>query len=192
MQYWKHVEAGDFESYGSKVSKYTFEVYPLRKKPDHLRGNTFWNPVPTADVQDYFPELLEGVSHFGKLREVTILSVYKDTSLHTDHTTGSQRGVLARLNIPVLNTEGSYTSFYEIPESYPFVVNGGGTKVWNTNLTNILQPVTTVEVIKPTILRVSKPHFVKCETNKYPRLVLSLTFEEDVVKYLDQPTQGKK
>jgi hypothetical protein len=185
MIYWKRVEAGDFRSYAPKVSSYFFDVYPSRPRHPLLKNNKFWNPVPLEDIREYFPELIEGTLHLGKIKEVSILCLYHNsTSLHTDHTAGLNNGVVARLNIPILNTKGSHTAFYKISESYPYKTDAGGSKWWDINLGHTLDPVSVVDITEPTIIRTNEPHMVHCKSNKLPRITLTMSFEEDVVKYL--------
>ena len=185
MQYWKKVNAGDVASYAPKIFDYFYKVY-LPKKVIDKWSNRFWNPVPLEDISIYFPELITSTSKFGQIKELSILLLLADeSSLHVDHTVGLNRGVKARLNIPILNTSGSLTAFYEGMENYPYKETPGGTKCWENHLRNTLTPVTTVEVIEPTILRTSAPHTVLNKNGGFPRITITMSFVEDVVKYLN-------
>ena len=142
--------------------------------------------MPREDISLYFPELISGTAEFGPINELSILLLTSDNStLHIDHTIGPNRGVEARLNIPIINTAGSYTAFYEGMDNYPYATSPGGTKCWSNELRNSLTPVTWVEVIEPTILRTSQPHTVLNKNGVFPRITITMSFVEDLVKYLE-------
>lgn len=191
MKYWKQIDIGNYEAYTPKICKYFNIVYPTRPRPETLKNNNFWNPVPLSDVSCFFPELISSVSNYGEIKEVGIIFLNvplggHGTTLHIDHTFGLNNGVKARLNIPLMNTEGSETCFYDVPKEYEYSVSPGGTIFWAPDLHLKLKPVTSVEVIKPTILRISQPHMVRCWTNKMPRLTLTISFKDDIVRFLDE------
>lgn len=186
MIYWKKVPAGDYKNYATKILDYFYGVYLGRKVRDKW-SNSFWNPVPLADITAYFPELILGTEMYGTVKEASILLLTGDTStIHIDHTIGLNAGVKARLNIPLINTAGSFTAFYTGLEQYLFTTSPGGTRTWGSTLRYQLTPVTTVELIEPTILRVSEPHSVLCKNGVFPRVALTISFKEDVVKYLEE------
>lgn len=193
MIYWKQIEVDGYKDYAPKIYDYFVNVYTKHgSKPNYLKNNTFWNPVTIRDVEKYFPELIESVAHLGKINEVAIIqttiltSQNYGSSLHIDHTFGKNNGVKARLNIPIINTENTETAFYEIPKQYKPNVSAGGTQFWNLDLASLLKPITSVEVTKPTILRVSAPHLVTCHSKKMPRITLTISFKDDIVRLLDE------
>ena len=189
MKYWKQVDIGDFTKWIEKVNSYFNTVYHTRPRHELLKYNTFWNPVSPEDIDLYFPELVESTSKFGEINEVSILLLSWDSSsLHIDHTIGKNKDKMARLNIPILNCEGSHTAFFELsPEVFnTHQSTRGGSKSWSSELRNTLTPVTSIELIQPTILRTSNPHTVFCKTNKFPRISLTVSFKDDIVRFLDE------
>ena len=192
MIYWKQIEVDGYKDYAPKIYDYFINVYPKHgSKPDYLKNNTFWNPVTIKDVEKYFPELVKSVAHLGEINEVSIVNIIPITpgqcsSLHTDHTVGLNAGVKARLNIPILNTEYTKTFFYNIPDQYKYFISAGGTHTWPAYLAEVLPSVASVEVSKPTILRISAPHMVKCWSTKTPRITLTISFKDDIVRLLDE------
>ena len=185
MIYWKKVEAGNIVKYAPKILQYFYNVY-LPKKVIDKWSNSFWNPVLIEDIETYFPEIISNTSQFGKIKELAILLLTTDSStLHIDHTVGLNKNVKARLNIPILNTLGSFTAFYENLDDLPYHVTPGGTKFWDSDLRYTLTPITSVEVTEPTILRISAPHSVLNKEGIFPRITITISFEEDLVKYLD-------
>ena len=186
MIYWKKVPAGDYKNYAPKVLKYFYEVN-LPNKVITTKSHLFWTPVPFVEITTYFPELISATAIYGTIKHATILLLISDTcTVHIDHTTGINAGVKARLNIPLINTAGSITEFYTGLEQYPFDTSESGTKTWSMKLKYLLTPVTSVELIEPTIMRTSEPHVVLGKHGKFPRVVLTISFEEDIVKYLEE------
>lgn len=188
MKYWKIVDAGNYSLYTLKLFQYYWRQYDEY----FYRVNDFWNPLrpkKLPEIMNKIPELGSLENNFGSIRELTILVLNGDSStLHTDHDIGRNRGVRARLNIPVLNCAGSTTAFFEIPTSlyHLYRENEGKTKTWPQELRNILKPVTQVDLLQPTILRISEPHTVFCHSCNFPRISLTVSFEKDIVHLLDQ------
>ncbi len=157
--------------------------------------NTFYHPIKPhfrKKIFDMIPELAEGIANFGPVKEFSVLVLNGDTStLHVDHNHGYNRGVQARLNMPLLNCKGSYTAFFEMDDetfsnhSVDFFGRNYGGLCWTPQVRESLKPTTEVELIQPTILRTSAPHTVFCRTCEFPRISLTISFQEDVVKYLD-------
>jgi hypothetical protein len=187
MKYWKHINAGNFKLYGSR-----FYDYYLNNLHYFYHANDFWHALEPEFIEDVLlkiPEMKDGLKEFGEINEITLLNITEScqTTLHIDHTIGPNRGVLARLNIPILNCEGSLTCFYNLP---PQILNdyteaNDGAKFWSEHYRNTIPSVTRVELIQPTILRVSEPHTVFTESKNYPRICITVSFKEDVVKFLD-------
>jgi len=189
MEYWKKVDIGDYTKWTQKVNGYFNTIYHTRPRHELLRNKTFWNPVLIEDVNTYFPELVESTCQFGQINEVSILVIEShSTTLHIDHTVGLNHGVMARLNIPLLNCEGSCTSFFNISQKDydTHQTTLGGTKYWTNEQRDTFIPVTSVELVQPTILRTSTPHAVFCKSCKFPRMALTVSFKDDIVRLLDE------
>jgi hypothetical protein len=181
MIYWKNVDIGDYQLYASKMMQYISGQIDL---------NTcrFWNPLDKNDVALHIPELISGLSYYGDVKEMSILVLRENqqSSLHIDHTAGLNHGVKARINLPILNCEGSTTAFYDLQPGYAenYITNAGGTKTWPQDYRYKLRPASTVELNSPTILRTSAPHTVFCNTGKFPRISLTVSMVNDVVEFL--------
>ena len=185
-KYWKIVEAGEYETYGKKLLL-------IFHKHKHFfdRQNSFWNAVEPSSkdkILQMIPEFKELEKLYGEINEMALLFLEDDTStLHIDHTRGLNAGVKARLNVPVLYCDDSVTCFYEMDEQTynSHSTNSGGTKYWSEELRRKLVPVTQVTLKQPTILRTSEPHTVFCNGKNFPRVSLTISFREDLIKYLD-------
>jgi hypothetical protein len=184
-KYWEMVDAGEYEKYGKKL------MLIFLKHP-HLfhQKNSFWNPVKPSSMNKIFeiiPEFKELEKLYGEINEMALLILEDDTStLHIDHTSGLNEGVKARLNVPVSNCGESVTCFYELDEQTfsTHMTTPGGTKYWSEELRRKLIPVTQVALKQPTILRTSEPHTVFCNGKNFPRVSLTISFREDLIKYL--------
>lgn len=197
MNYWKRVNLGDYKTYGPQVLQY-FNTNPHKfwRPPlpnNYHHGTTlFWNALNQSFLADFLnkvPGLKEGSAKFGPINEVSVLVVNDDTvQLHIDHTSKLNAGVKARINVPLLNCDGSLTAFYEFTEEQynQSVINSAGVRTWPRQWRRELTPVTSVELSEPTILRTSAPHTVFTDNCKYPRIVLTMSFVNDVVHYLDE------
>ena len=188
MIYWKTVDAGDFKTYSKK-----FLEYYINNRDKFKSYNTFWNQVKAENLQevmDSIPDMKYAFQKFGTVKQIAILFLWEGEhgTLHTDHTTDLNVGVQARLQIPVLNTEGSRTSYFVLNERQyaNHTVNDGGTKAWPEYYREMLKPVSEVELLEPAIIRTNTPHTVYCDTNKYPRVTMTVSFEDDLIKYLEE------
>lgn len=183
MTYYKIIDAGNFQEY----AKHFLEYYN-KNKDNFLPVNSFWNPLKPECMQhclDNNKEFAAGISGFGEIKQLAVLILYKDGSLHID--ADYQRGVMARLNIPLLNCEGSVTAFYDPMKMklYPnFFDYKSGTITWQTKLRKMVKPIDQIELNQPTILRTSSPHTVFCNSCEVPRISLTVSFKKDLIDYL--------
>jgi aspartate 1-decarboxylase len=195
MKYWKKIEAGDYKTYSRKFLEYYIKNNNFNDTNcSFIRySNDFWNELKTEKLGEVFtliPELKDGLAKFGKVKAIAIIimSDPKLGNIHIDHDTGTNAGVKARLQIPVINTNGSRTAFFELPEEIykDHTKNSGGVMRWDAKYKYVVEPITSVEIIEPTIIRTHVPHTVYYDSNKFPRIAITISFEEDVVRYLDE------
>lgn len=181
MRYWRVLDLSNLED----IKRETLAHVGGRV---NLGACPFWVALAIAPLRAGVPSLFAAVDKIGaEISEIALLVLRSDcSSLHIDHVTGKQYGVKARLNIPILNTEGSRTAFFEMsPEQYALAQTNptDGTRMWHSR--ELYTPVTEVEVTQPTVLRTSAPHTVFCTNNRFPRLTLTMSFTEDAVRWLD-------
>lgn len=184
MKHWKRVDIKNYNKHSSE-----FLNHYVNNTKQFKSFNTFWTQFKPEYYDDFFKEKVEfkaEISKLGTIREIALLTLNnKNTSLHTDHTSGLNNGVEYRLNIPIKNCEGSYTCFYDIPKENlnDHITTDGGTKQWVIEFEK-LKPITIVELISPTILHTSYPHAVIGITNKLPRIAMTISFNEDISRFL--------
>jgi len=94
---------------------------------------------------------------------------------------------MCRINIPVLNCEGSITEFYTGGKYVPHTANNNGefSFLIIEDFSSAIK-VAEVEILKPTVLRIQEPHRVVPNLNILPRITLSLVMNKDPVFLLDQ------
>ena len=203
MQYWKIVEAGDYTVYARKFLDYYIEkgkygdpdcsFWRQNNKFPSGKPNTFWNGLRPEKLDEVFtliPELKAGISKFGEVNEIALLTLYEGETgtLHVDHTNGLNENVRARLQIPVLNTKGTRTAWFELNERQykNHKVNSIGVKEWPYHYREMIEPVTSVEIVQPTIIRTDAIHTIYFDEPKWPRITLTISFKDDIIKYLDE------
>jgi hypothetical protein len=179
MNYYKVIDIGDYEN---------DRTHFIKKYSNFIKScDVFWNPINLSSFAESCPEFYKKISSVGKIKHIRLLKSFPGgITLHIDHTKFDQEGVKARLNIPIANTSGTITSFYEFDE--PIIHETfAGTKVWDKALIERYQPVASIEVIKPTVLRTSAIHTVNNidPTDERIRYVITVIFEEDIVRLLD-------
>lgn len=186
MKYWKIVEAGNYKIYTAKL----VELFNNRHDEYFNFVNTFWHPLnddKVNSITDVIPEFNELINMFGPIKHMALLILrFDESTLHIDHTMGPNNGVQARLNIPIINCKGSITAFFELDDEIfnNHTVDQYGTKSWPADIRNSQIPTTEIELIQPTILKVSAPHTVFCKDCLFPRVALTIAFEKDLVEYL--------
>jgi hypothetical protein len=187
MKYYKHIEAGEFQKYTIDFLRYYREF-----KNRFILINSGWHPLDAQYYKEFLEQhslFREGLSKFGEINEMSLFILSRDnSSLHIDHNTKLNRGVKARLNIPVVNCKGSYTAFFKLApeEDSKRRLCPGEVWTWPEEVRNNIKPIAQFELLQPTIIRTSVPHTVFCTECKFPRISLTISFKEDVVKYLDQ------
>jgi hypothetical protein len=196
--YWRKVDAGEYQVYIKDLLSYY-----ITNSTKFNCTNTFWyqfSPVYYDDYLKQHPLFAEGISQYGDVNEIAILVLptpVNNTPVHIDHNFGLNKGKRARLNIPALNCEGSYTCFYQLTEdqykrgkrSTPRKIEdnyepGDETLGWSDEVLGAIDPTTQVELVQPTIIRTSSPHNIRCYSNKFPRISVTMSFKDDLVRFL--------
>lgn len=180
MEYFKLVNIPDWEKQTKNILSFYEKVIDFTTCP-------FWNSLNLTVLEKIAPGLFISLANFGIVKEVALIVMTSNqTTLHTDHTVGLQKGVNARIQIPICNVEKSITCFYAREDVGDFYKeNNAGTKVWSKNLISEKKPAAFVRLNSPTIIRTSTPHIVLCEPETvFPRITLTVSMVDDLDKYL--------
>ena len=180
MRYYKKIEIDYYDEIVADTLSYL-----QNQKPD-IYNKTISASFFILDLDEfkkYCPKLDMGFSRYNLVCNFAVAFVMNKTSdvqIHID--SGKTE---ARINIPIINTENTFTRFY----------TGGSYKKHNNSKTNVtakvlsniqnLKLVDSVEIIQPTVLRVNEPHNVLKNNDKFPRITLSLGFDIDPIFLLE-------
>jgi len=179
-QYWKYIDIPDLTTIQDKILAF------IQNSTDIMNPRSFQNPmIPlTGRIIQHVPELdATFKNHFNKMIMFAAFYVTwepKHGALHVDDLT--QEHNRARVNIPILNCQDTYTAFYEnvtfereqLPNGEVF------NRVKNTDYTEM----TRVELNKPALLRVEKPHAIFMNMKNTPRISLTIaTFPDSITLF---------
>lgn len=178
MKYWKYLELDNSEKIHEKTLKY------IQEKTDFMDKSKYKGPYITLNFFEYkktVPELQESFLKYGLyITGIHIFLMWRpgDCIPHKDYTDS-----IARVNFPILNCQGSKTIFYEnlkskramLPTRSPFYIT----------VNKDYKEVDSVEIDRPTIVRISEGHTVKMNSEKFPRITLTVSTIPDVGLLLD-------
>ena len=174
MIYYKQFYLDSFDIIKHKSHQY-FKTWPsLPAGFTLLNKDQFLTDCPelATDLQKYDIEI--------KSIGVYITYTQEQSKVHIDYINPNLNQ--CRLNIPILNTEGSMTEFY---------TGGNYEKIIQNNKVSYLESiddsaikVDEIEIIKPTILRIQSPHRVNTNTNTVPRICLTIFTSKDMISFM--------
>ena len=179
MKYYKEIDIDDFEIIVAKTLIYIKKYTSLTKVP--VRYN--WHQLTFDDFVLHIPELKTAFLKFGLTPNfVALYIVYnnKTTAIHKDAYSN-----LARINLPILNSEGTYTNFYKNVVFQKYVHPVTGIPSYNV-INDDYELVDRVEIKKATLFRVLEAHKVDVpDGNPLPRITLTIGFDKDPVFLLE-------
>ena len=180
MQYYKSIEMNDFD-----LIKQTTLQYAIEKNHIEKFGFRFIN---WAEYVLSCPQILTAFSMYNLIPIqgfFIIAYTLRDAPLHIDYTSNTRP--MCRINVPILNCEGSLTEFYSGGKYVPHTTNNNGefSFLKIEDFSSAIK-VAEVEILKPTVLRIQEPHRVVPNLNTLPRITLSLMMNKDPVFLLDQ------
>jgi len=172
----------DFPEYTQDVQD-RFVAY-LKTAPDiyHRRLGVSLMLLGKERIEERFPEIRDLFKPYNLVPEkYMVFVVWKptDCGIHAD-----DWPQVARINLPVLNCQGTRTLFYGDHEMIT-VDRPGGSKVHLAKRQN-LAPVEAANSNRPLLLKVQTLHKVDLpQHNPVPRITLSISFEVDPAYLFD-------
>ena len=181
MIYYKKIEIDYYDEVIADTLTY------LRNQRPEIYNRTINATYYILDINEFkkfCPKLDLAFSRYKIVCDFVVAFVMKTNSNVPLHIDNYQKGN-ARINIPILNTKGTYTRFYT-GGTFKEVVNPI-TKVPALTLKNIdgLKRVDSVEIDQATVIRVNEPHDVFMDIKNSPRITLTLGFDKDPVFLLE-------
>lgn len=145
-----------------------------------LSPSVSWNYLPMSRFFEVADKTVSAFAAAGfTIESASIVQIKGRGLIHVDDVSDIE----ARINIPLLNCDQSFTTFYETTDKTP-VTYQTHVKFYVPDETKC-RMVDAVVLSQPTVLRVSEPHRVICRTTA-PRCSLTLRVSPDPV-YLLQP-----
>ena len=174
MNYWKHIDLPQFKELQEDLAAWFI------KNPHGVNGDR-WNEVNIVKLLIAVPRLsvaLRSIEAMATYIAAIVIRKKDETIIHIDQ----MPGVKARLLLPVMNTEGSFTAFYETESAGRFAIDydDGGKECLQFDSSDVTE-VTRFSLTAPTILRIDHPHAILCEQNQFPRISLSIRLNKDPV-----------
>ena len=176
MKYYKKINIQNQEIIIEKIKSFLYQKNYIELD---LAG---FIPLNFSEVIDHCPELIN--SFLNKKLKITAVSLYKTfnnvtTPVHIDNVKNYYK---CRINIPILNCEGTHTVFYKATPIN--LVDQGHSNISLIRCTNEVE-VDRVTIDQPTIIRVDQPHRVIMDEQRSPRIALTVRCDPDPFVLLD-------
>lgn len=139
-----------------------------------------YNWLPNEIFKEYETALNALFNHYSiKCVAAAMYITYnkKQGDIHCDNTDYD-----ARINLPVLNCQGSFTEFYTVSKSIYYTNTKYTIKIPDKESENTL--IEKLELKMPTVMRVNEFHAVNTGNN-VPRISLTLSFDRDPIFLLE-------
>ncbi len=178
MKYWKHI---DIDYYDTIVEK-TLDF--IKTKTVHMDKSKYKGPfinLPHYQFIKHVPEVNLAFRKYGLFFEdanIFLMWDNKDCVPHKDYTDS-----IARVNLPILNCQGTKTVFYDNLKSKRLILPTGAPFYMTMNKDYV--KVDEVEMTQATIVRISEGHSVIMNESNFPRITLTLSFTPDAGFLLD-------
>jgi hypothetical protein len=180
LTYYKIIELENYDIIIKKALAYvkTIDIAYNRKL-----GHASWYDLSTKELTIACPELAVALLKYDlKIVMAAAYVMYdsKHTSIHIDHYSAK-----ARLNLPLLNCDNTYTNFYDSDgEIVKWINPDSGVVSYNT--TGQPRFVDRVEMKQATVIRTKVFHTVDLPAgNPVPRITLTLGLSKDPVYMLE-------
>lgn len=167
-----------------------FNIHRFVKSHTDIMGTRyFWNILDTSKHQYCYDQLGPVFKEAGfNLLRIAFLTLYgEEGEIHQDNdVVPGYEPRIARVNLPVLNCNGTETSFYSSKNWNPItkVLPNGIKYTYHNNQDCNFE--TSVTITEPTIIRVRELHRVTNHTKVYPRITLTCALDPDPVYLLEE------
>ncbi len=180
LTYYKILE---LENYDTIINKSLAYVKTIDIAYNRKLAQASWYNLSVRELTVACPELSFALSkHDLKIHMAAVYVMYdpRHTSIHID-----QYKAQARLNLPLLNCDNTYTNFYESDgEIVKWINPDSGVISYNT--TGQPRLVDRVEIKQATVIRTKVLHSVDLPIgNPVPRITLTLGLSKDPVYMLE-------
>ena len=183
MRYFRKIDIDHLETIKAKTLEFV-------EKDDYVyyRFGPSFNHLDLKSYLEYVPEVEQAFAKYNLKCRMAVAYVMweNDTPIHKDTCARyNNDGRLARINLPVLNCEGTLTSFYSNADFYLYKEPTRGQPSYRIRNPQDLKFEGSVEIDKATVMRISEAHQPVMNLDRAPRITLSLGFNRDPVFLLD-------
>lgn len=179
MEYfWKRIELENLEV----IRKKTLDF--LHKETNHLDRSSFKGPFVNLKQYRFLERIPEIGDSFRKLglfpddASIYVTYLNRDSVPHKDYTDS-----IGRVNIPILNYEGSFTTFYANVKAQRLVLPTGAPFYMTSN--KDYYEVDRMPFDFPAIVRISEGHNIIMDETRAPRVTLTISTTPDAGLLLD-------
>ena len=176
--YWKHIELDKLDIIRQKTLDF------LQSHTDYLDRSKFRGAFVNLKHLRFLsniPEIGESFRKHGLFPEDASIYVTfnnLDSIPHKDYTDS-----IGRINIPILNYEGTFTTFYQDIKSKRLVLPTGSPFYMTYN--NDFYEVDRMLFENPAIVRISEGHNILMDETRAPRVTLTISTTPDAGLLLD-------
>jgi hypothetical protein len=168
MNYWKKLKIKDLEIIQNKTLEY------MKSNRSKFAPNTPFQPIDFKEYVEAVPEFLTAFSDYGLTpRSVAVYIMFSnpDGAAHRDYLTDR-----ARINLPIINCENSWTNFYTLknPDSKPKISINAKGQPYQSYAPDDIVLVDRVQITEPTIIRPLEIHSIEMDETKVPRITLTI------------------
>lgn len=177
-QFWKRIPLDNLEIIQQKTLDW------LRTESDYLDRSKYRGPFVPLKKHRFLEVIPEIAQSFRKLdlfpddASVYITYKNKDSVPHKDYTDS-----IGRVNIPILNCEGTFTTFYDNVKAVRLVLPTGAPFYMTSN--SDYYEVDRMPFEFPAIVRISEGHNILMNEERAPRITLTVSTTPDAGLLLD-------
>lgn len=180
MKYYKFIELPGWQTTAQTLLDY------FENQTDIIKNKIFWNVLTVDNHKIVFDKVEQLLSPYNlKVKRAILLVIFNDSiPIHQDN----NYSPVARINIPLLNCENSFTNFYtssDHPETNnDFLPDTGTPYIAHRPEKCILED--QIEVTTPVVMNVQSVHNVVTNNPIRPRIMLSIQTTPDAGILLEE------
>ena len=178
--YWRSLILPDFQLIQKKLQYFVIQSTRVMIRK-HYDGSNYKSEY-SQQIINNIPELAINFKLAWGLNidACALFVAWPDTRTDIPHIDHLVLGNKARINLPIFNCANTYTAFYtNIQTNRRFQNNG---EEFNAVVNSDYIETTRIEILQPTLLRVSEPHAVLVDqARNYPRVTLTVKCNPDAV-----------
>lgn len=180
MKYFKEIDIKNFDIIVSKSLDFVKSKPAIYNRDLHTAS---WYSINLEEILKFVPEIVPSFSEFNIIP--TMIAAYvmyhpTNTNLHVDGWHAK-----ARINLPLLNCNGTYTRFYTNVKTEKWINPTSKVLAYRV-INDDYTFADEIEIKKATVLRTKEAHIVYMpELSPVPRITLTIGFNVDPVFLLE-------